>query len=85
MHFDWWDAEHIVAWTRENAAIRKIKDGGLGVIARPLFRLSRRMRGRWLRRSLYRESFRIYDVVDRGCRPFGAERIPYIQHGHLVE
>lgn len=79
-HFDWWGAEHIVAWTRKNAAIRKIKEGGLGIITRPLFRLSRRMRGRWLRRSLYRESFRTYDVVDGGCRPFGVERIP--EDGH---
>lgn len=80
-HFDWWGGEHIVAWTRENSAIRKIKEGGLGAITRPLFRLSRRMRGQWLRRSIYRESFRTYDVVDRSCRPFGAERIR--EDGHL--
>ena len=69
-HFGWWDAGRIVAWTRENRAIRRVKTGALARFARPLFRLSRRLRGAWVRQHVYGEEFRAYDPQSGRSRPF---------------
>ncbi len=69
-HFGWWDAERIVAWTRENRAIKRVKSGVLARFARPLFRLSRRLRGTWVRQHVYGEEFRVYEPASGRSRPF---------------
>lgn len=62
-HFDWKDSTHIVAWCRNNAAIRSLKDARWLGWARFLYAVSRRLRSRIIRQGLYGESFREIDVL----------------------
>lgn len=70
-HFDWADNDHILVWGRKNAAIRRLKESKLLVVARALYRLSRKIRVNAVRQGLYNECFRLIDVRDGTTRDIG--------------
>lgn len=61
-HFDWRDNDHVLVWCRKNTAIKKLKESKLLVVARVLYRLSKKIRFNAVRQGLYNESFRQIDV-----------------------
>lgn len=70
-HFDWADNDHILVWGRKNAVIRRLKESKLLVVARALYRLSRRIRFNAVRQGLYNECFRLIDVRDGSTMDIG--------------
>lgn len=61
-HFDWEGPDAIVAWCRQNAVVKAMKESRLKAIARPLYRLSRRIRSNAVRQGVYNEAFRRIDI-----------------------
>lgn len=61
-HFDWIDDSRIIAWCRVNPVARRLKESRLMGLAKPLYRLSRRIRWNPVRQTLYNECFREFDV-----------------------
>ena len=70
-HFDWHGNDHVIIWCRVNRAVRQLKESTFLAIARPLYRLSRRIRLPAVRQRLYNESFREIDVNTGRTVPVG--------------
>jgi hypothetical protein len=61
-HFDWEGPDTVVVWCRQNAAVKALKESRLKMIARPLYRLSRRIRSNAMRQGIYNEAFRRIEI-----------------------
>lgn len=80
-HFDWHDDDHIVAWTRKNAAIQKLKESPLLKFAKFVYRLSRSIRSTSMRQSVYGEAFRQINVHTGATERLGQGVLD--QDGHM--
>lgn len=79
-HFDWKDDTHVIVWCRKNAAIKKLKESKLLLVARVLYRLSKKIRFNAVRQGLYNESFREIDVCTGQSHAVGKGVLP--EDGH---
>ena len=70
-HFDWKGNDQVVVWCRQNRAAKNLKESKFVGIARPLYRLSRKIRAKTIRQGIYNECFRQIDVNTKVAVPIG--------------
>lgn len=79
-HFDWEGSESIIVWCRQNAAVKALKESRIKALARPLYRLSKKIRSNAVRQNVYNEAFRRIDTSSGKKAVVGRNVLP--EDGH---
>ena len=82
-HFDWSDNSHVLVWCRKNTAIKRLKESKFLLLARALYRLSRKIKINAVRQGIYNEAFREIDVESGKITDVGRGILPEDGHPQL--